>query len=258
MLNETTLSPSAQAVLTAAAADPSHAAILPTTLPVAAQRAVARSMLKAGLIEEVPVEDATSAWRTTEAGQQLTLRATQSGLAAIGLASIDQAASAPAPGAAVVAEPDSVTAGADEVGGSPATLPAPTHGTSGRLRVAAARVVAAWEVEGRDALPEAIAALRVTLVGHPRTQRRTEPRAHGPRSDTKHAAVLALLRRPEGASGPQMVDATGWAPHTVRGFLAGLAKRGMTVEVLERVRQVQGGKGSARGSYTIYRIAGEG
>jgi hypothetical protein len=30
----------------------------------------------------------------------------------------------------------------------------------------------------------------------------------------------------------------GWAPHTVRGLFAGLAKKGIKVEVLERVRQV--------------------
>src|SRR3954470_14927799 len=40
-----------------------------------------------------------------------------------------------------------------------------------------------------------------------------------------------------------MIEATGWAPHTVRGFLAGLAKKGITVAVLDRVRQVGPGKG---------------
>ncbi len=64
-----------------------------------------------------------------------------------------------------------------------------------------------------------------------------------------------LLRRPEGVSGPALIAATGWAPHTVRGFLAGLAKRGITVAVLERVRQVGPNKAGAKGSYSIYRIA---
>ena len=64
-----------------------------------------------------------------------------------------------------------------------------------------------------------------------------------------------MLRRAEGASGPALADATGWAPHTVRGFLAGLAKKGIRVEVLDRVRQVGSGKDGAKGSYTIYRIA---
>jgi hypothetical protein len=49
----------------------------------------------------------------------------------------------------------------------------------------------------------------------------------------------------------------GWAPHTVRGFLAGLAKKGITIEVLERVRQVATNKTGAKGGYTVYRLAKE-
>ena len=64
-----------------------------------------------------------------------------------------------------------------------------------------------------------------------------------------------MLRRTEGASGPQIAEAMGWAPHTVRGFLAGLAKKGIKLEVLDRVRQVGPQKAGAKGSYTVYRIA---
>ena len=68
--------------------------------------------------------------------------------------------------------------------------------------------------------------------------------------------MLALLRRPEGATGPDIIAATGWAPHTVRGFLAGLARKGVEVRVLERVRQVGPNKAGAKGSYSVYRVAG--
>jgi hypothetical protein len=47
-----------------------------------------------------------------------------------------------------------------------------------------------------------------------------------------------MLRRDEGASGPQIAEAMGWASHTVRGFLAGLAKKGIKVDILERIRQI--------------------
>lgn len=77
-----------------------------------------------------------------------------------------------------------------------------------------------------------------------------------PREGTKQEAVLALLRRPEGATVAHVADAMGWATHTVRGFFAGLKKKGHAVEVLERVRQVGPNKEGARGSYTIYKIAG--
>ncbi|WP_408639675.1 recombinase family protein [Roseomonas populi] len=43
-----------------------------------------------------------------------------------------------------------------------------------------------------------------------------------PREGTKHQAVLSLLRREEGATIAQVVEAAGWAQHTVRGFFAGL------------------------------------
>jgi predicted transcriptional regulator len=67
-------------------------------------------------------------------------------------------------------------------------------------------------------------------------------------------AVLALLRRDEGATIAQISDATGWQSHTVRGFLAGLKRKGITVTVLERVRMVGPNKAGAKGSYSVYRI----
>jgi len=75
------------------------------------------------------------------------------------------------------------------------------------------------------------------------------------RSDTKQAQVLAMLRRDGGASGPQIAEATGWASHTVRGFLAALAKKRIKVHVLERVRQIGPNKTGTKGSYTVYHLA---
>ncbi|TCZ64082.1 DUF3489 domain-containing protein [Roseicella aquatilis] len=99
-----------------------------------------------------------------------------------------------------------------------------------------------------------MAALRILLAGKlARTPR--EPGApRKPREGTKQEQVLAMLRRPEGATVAQIAEATGWAQHTVRGFFAGLKKKGHAVEVMERVRQVGPNKEGARGSFTIYRI----
>jgi hypothetical protein len=52
----------------------------------------------------------------------------------------------------------------------------------------------------------------------------------------------------------QIAEATGWASHTVRGFLAGLKKKGFQVTTLERVRMVGPNKEGAKGSYTVYTI----
>ena len=42
---------------------------------------------------------------------------------------------------------------------------------------------------------------------------------------TKQERVLTLLSQPEGASIEEMIQATDWQQHSVRGFLAGTVKR---------------------------------
>ena len=42
---------------------------------------------------------------------------------------------------------------------------------------------------------------------------------------TKHDRILTLLTRREGASIPEMMEATDWQQHSVRGFLAGTVKK---------------------------------
>ena len=89
-------------------------------------------------------------------------------------------------------------------------------------------------------------ALKASLVR--RAPARAPGAARKPREGTKQEAVLTLLRRDDGATIAQVMDATGWAQHTVRGFFAGLKKKGHAVEVMERVRQVGPNKQGAKGS----------
>ena len=42
---------------------------------------------------------------------------------------------------------------------------------------------------------------------------------------TKHDRVLTLLSQRTGATIPEMMEATGWQQHSVRGFLAGTVKK---------------------------------
>jgi hypothetical protein len=47
--------------------------------------------------------------------------------------------------------------------------------------------------------------------------------ATGP--DTKHARIIAMLRTPAGATIASLVTATEWQQHSVRGFLAGVVRK---------------------------------
>ena len=51
------------------------------------------------------------------------------------------------------------------------------------------------------------------------------------RANTKQAALIAMLRKPEGATLNEIVAATGWQKHTARGAMSGALKKrlGLTI-----------------------------
>ena len=65
---------------------------------------------------------------------------------------------------------------------------------------------------------------------------KSQARVRGRKSQTKTQACLALLERAEGASIAEMQKATGWQPHSVRGFLAGTIKKTPGVTLMSRSR----------------------
>ena len=77
------------------------------------------------------------------------------------------------------------------------------------------------------------------------TKTDSAPKARTPREGTKQATLIAMLRAPDGASIEEIMAATGWQSHTVRGALAGALKKrlGLTI-ASEKV----GGRGRV---YTI-------
>lgn len=266
------LSATQSAILAAAAAHPERL-VVPPKLGPAPREAIRRSLLAKGLIEPAaqPGTDAATAWPVGT--EVVAYRITTAGLAAMGLDAVSAEAAAeadmPPEGPAEPAGAGQPSAGAAEAGDASAPLATPPESRTGlpaaqpqRTLLAAARavLVASEDKAGdRAGLPDAVAGLRSALAGKPARIPRDPDAPRKPREGTKQEAVLALLRRPEGATVGQVAEATGWQTHTVRGFFAGLKRRqGITFEVLERVRQLGPGAEGAKGSYSVYRGADAG
>ena len=57
------------------------------------------------------------------------------------------------------------------------------------------------------------------------------PKARTPRAGTKQAKLIQMLRADGGATIDEIVAATGWQPHTVRGAFAGALKKRLGLDV---------------------------
>ncbi len=252
------LSDTARIVLTRAAEHPERLVSFHKKLPVGARHKVAESLLRQGLLAETAGAYRDAPITEQDDGMLLTtLRLTDAGFRAVGIEPLAAKAHTAPRTASAEAVAEEAKAAADALDAAPG---APAQG-NGRdtLRQAAQAVLAAWDDEANRAtnimaaMEDPIARLRAMLAG------RATPHAtgtlRGPRQGTKQETVLTMLRRAEGASGPQIAEATGWNSNTVRGFLAGLKKKGFTIQTLERVRTVGPNKEGAKGSYTVYQIA---
>ena len=64
----------------------------------------------------------------------------------------------------------------------------------------------------------------------------TKPKAAGVRAGSKTETILDLLRRPKGATLPEIMEASSWQAHSCRGFISGTLgkKMGLTVKSEKR------------------------
>ena len=63
------------------------------------------------------------------------------------------------------------------------------------------------------------------------TEPEAAPKSRTPREGTKQATLIAMLRAPEGATIEEIMAATSWQSHTVRGAMAGALKKKLGLEV---------------------------
>ena len=94
-------------------------------------------------------------------------------------------------------------------------------------------------------------AARKTTKSKPRTHVAASFPTTTARLDTKHARIIAMLRAPAGTTVAAIVAATSWQPHSVRGFLAGVIRKKLGLDLVSeqtdkgRIYRIKDGKASS-------------
>lgn len=66
------------------------------------------------------------------------------------------------------------------------------------------------------------------------------PRVRKTRQGSKQEALIAMLKQPEGASIAEIMVATGWLAHTVRGAIAGALKKKLGLTITSEKLETRG------------------
>jgi DNA-binding MarR family transcriptional regulator len=187
------------AILAAAAERPDRNLLpLPGSLRGGAAGKVVIALLARGLAVETVTDQMTKAdpalnrvWRNEADGRAVLVHLTEAGLFAA------QGAQGTATGAVEARE-----------------------GTDAARNAEEAPAGAVGAIEGQEAAAD----------GDSAPEADTGPTARATRPGTKQATLIAMLRSDAGATIEEIVGATGWQPHTVRGAMAGALKKRLGLE----------------------------
>jgi hypothetical protein len=183
-------------ILSSASQRTDHAALLPANLKGSAAKKVVDRLLNEKLLQELRAKDDMPVWRRGDDNRPYSLRITKAGLRAI---EVEEVAKAPGNDAA---------ADSAEVTAADASREAKSRERPGRAKRSGAKKTAAVSAKATKA-----------------SSNRAKPAS-------KQDKIVALLRRPEGATLDVLVKETQWQKHSVRGFLAGTVRKKLKLSLL--------------------------